>query len=63
MRSVGIVLAVLGIVILAAGLVNHFAVHFMASTAHASLIIAAIGGVLLVIGVVMSTMGRGAKAA
>jgi hypothetical protein len=63
MRSVGVVLAVLGIVILAAGLVNHFAVHFMGSTSHASLIIGAIGGVLLVIGVVMSTMGSRAKAA
>lgn len=63
MRSVGIVLAVLGIVILAAGLVNHFAVHFMKATSHASLIIGAIGGVLLVIGVVMSMMRSGAKAA
>jgi hypothetical protein len=63
MRSVGIVLAVLGIVILAAGLVNHFAAHFMGSTPHASLIIGAIGGVLLVVGVVISMMGGGAKAA
>jgi hypothetical protein len=63
MRSVGIVLAVVGIVVLVVGLVNHFAVHFMAATSHASLIIGAVGGVLLVIGVVMSMMGGGAKAA
>jgi hypothetical protein len=63
MRSVGIVLAVVGIVILAAGLVNHYAVHFMGSTAHASLIIGAVGGVLLIIGVVISMMSGGAKAA
>jgi hypothetical protein len=63
MRSVGIVLAVIGIIVLAAGLVNHFAVHFLKTTSHASLIIAAVGGVLLVIGVVISMMGSGAKAA
>jgi hypothetical protein len=63
MRSVGIVLAVVGIVILAAGLINHFVKNFMGSSSHASLIIGAIGGVLLVVGVVMSMMGSGAKAA
>ncbi|PWT77733.1 MAG: hypothetical protein C5B60_02190 [Chloroflexi bacterium] len=63
MRSVGIVLAVVGIVVLAAGIVNHFVKNFMGSSSHASLIIGAIGGVLLVIGVVMSMMSSGAKAA
>ena len=62
MRSVGIVLAIVGVIVLVVGLINHFAVHFLGSTSHASLIIGAIGGVLLVIGVVMSMMG-GTKAA
>jgi len=62
MRSVGIVLAIVGVIVLVVGLINHFAVHFLGSISHASLIIGAIGGVLLVIGVVMSMMG-GTKAA
>jgi hypothetical protein len=56
MRSVGIVLAVVGLIVVAAAVVNHFAIHFMKTTSHASLIIGAVGGVVLVIGVVMSMM-------
>jgi len=63
MRSVGIVLAVVGILVLVAGLINHFAVHFMGTTSHASLLIGVVGGVLLIIGVVLSMMRGNAKAA
>lgn len=63
MRSVGIVLAVVGILVLVAGLINHFAVHFMGATSHASLLIGIVGGALLIIGVVLSMMRGNAKAA
>ncbi|MGO8946827.1 MAG: hypothetical protein ACLQUY_03995 [Ktedonobacterales bacterium] len=63
MRSVGIVLAIVGILVVVAGLLNHFALHFTGSSAHASVIIGAVGAVLLIIGVVILMMGGGAKQA
>ena len=55
------VLIVLGVVILALGLANHFAVH-QNPIAHTSAILLAVGAVLFVIGVAMSFMGGRAKA-
>ena len=46
----------LGVVILAIGLVNHFAIH-QNPIAHTSTIVLAVGAILLVVGVVMSFMG------
>ena len=63
MRSVGIVLAIVGIVVLVVGLLNHFALHFTGNTAHASIIIGVVGVVLLIIGVVLSMMGGAQKTA
>jgi|GEM_PF-2158429 uncharacterized integral membrane protein len=63
MKSVGYVVAIIGILVIAAAAIDHFVKHFLGSTAHISLIVGVVGAVVLVIGVVMSMMGGRAKAA
>ena len=62
MKGLGGILAVLGVIGIVLGLVNHYVKNFVGSAGHASIIIGVVGLVLLVIGVVMFAMPRKAAA-
>ncbi|HLZ22540.1 MAG TPA: hypothetical protein VKQ30_10505 [Ktedonobacterales bacterium] len=62
MKGLGRILAVLGIIVIIVGLVNHFAVHFLGSMKGGSTIILIVGVVLLVIGAVLYLLPRKASA-
>ncbi|MGH2515647.1 MAG: DUF6131 family protein [Ktedonobacterales bacterium] len=62
MKGLGGILAVLGIIGIVLALVNHFVKNFAGSGSHTSIIIAAVGVVLLVIGLAMFAMPRKASA-
>lgn len=62
MKGLGGILAVIGIIVLILGVVNHFVKNFTGSTTHMSVILGVVGVVLLVIGVVLTMMPRKASA-
>lgn len=62
MKGLGGILAIIGIIGIVLGLVNHFVKNFLGSAGHASTIIAIVGLVLLIVGVVMYMMPRKAAA-
>lgn len=62
MKGLGGILAVIGLIVVVLGLVNHFVKNFLGSAGHASLIIAVVGAVLLVIGAAMYMMPGKARA-
>ncbi len=62
MKGLGGILAVIGLIVVVLGLVNHFVKNFLGSAGHASTIIAIVGAVLLVIGLVMYMMPSRARA-
>src|SRR5262249_15877514 len=61
MKSAAPILAVIGAVLVVLGIVNHFVKNF-ANFGHASIVIGAVGLVLLVAGGAMMMMGRSASA-
>ena len=54
MRTGGLVLAVVGVLIIIVALVNHFVANFTGSFAHGTIILGAVGVVVLLIGGFMS---------
>jgi hypothetical protein len=62
MKGLGGILAVLGVIGIVLGLLNHFVKNFVGSAGHASIIIGVVGLVLLIIGVVLYAMPRKAAA-
>lgn len=58
MKGLGGILAIIGVLVIVAGLVNHFAAKFITMT-HSSVYIAVVGLVVLVVGIVM-TRAKGA---
>jgi len=62
MKGLGGILAILGIIGIVLGLVNHYVKNFLGSAGHASIYIAIVGVVLLIIGVVLYMMPRKAAA-
>lgn len=62
MKNLGGILAVIGIIVVVLGLLNHTALHFLGSMKSGSTYMIIGGGVLLVIGVVLFVMPRKASA-
>jgi uncharacterized membrane protein YczE len=62
MKGLGGILAVLGVIGIVLGLINHFVKNFAGSAGHVSIIIGVVGLVLLIIGVVLYMMPRKAAA-
>ena len=62
MKGLGGILAVIGVIVVVIGLVNHFVKNFLGNAGHASLIIAVVGAVVLVLGLVMYMMPGKARA-
>lgn len=62
MRSIGMVLAIVGVVVVVLAALNYFALHFLATVSHGTIILGVVGVVLALVGGVMSRQG-GAKSA
>lgn len=62
MKNLGALLAIIGLIGIVLGLVNHYVKNFLGSAGHASTIIGIVGLVLLIIGVVIYMMPRRARA-
>jgi hypothetical protein len=55
MRTGGLVLAVVGVLIIIVALVNHFVANFTGSLSHGTIILGVVGVVVLLIGGFLST--------
>lgn len=62
MRGLGTIIAIIGVIAIILALVNHFVTNFLGSATHGTIYIGVVGVVLLVIGVVLTMMGRKAAA-
>lgn len=60
MRTGGLVLAVIGLLIIIVAVVNHWVSNFTGSFAHGSIIVGVVGAVLLLIGAFLATRGSSA---
>jgi hypothetical protein len=54
----GPLLAVIGVIIIVLGVLNHYALHIMSSTQHIDVYIAVLGVVVALAGIVMAMTGR-----
>ncbi len=57
MRGLGIILAIVGVILIVAGVVRHFSSFVLSSTTHASIYIAVVGVIVLVVGALLSRSG------